>query len=96
MITIVSNDAPTTAPLITATLTESSPLSLDGTLDTTVAKVNIITNYKLATYLVLIALIPLSGLTESSSSSAMTGVVVTRVYDDVTVGDGVGVAVWTV
>ena len=34
-------------------------------------------------------LIPISELTGSSTSSAMTGVAFTRVYDDVTVGDGV-------
>ena len=41
---MISNNVPTTAPLITATLTESSSLSLDGTLDVTVAIVN---NYKI-------------------------------------------------
>ena len=91
---MISNNAPTTAPLITATLTESSSLSLDGKLDATIAKVS---NYKIqASYLVVIGLIPISGLTGSSTSSAMTGVVITRVYDDVIVGDGVGAAVWTV
>ena len=34
---MMSNNVPTTAPLITATLTKLSSLSLDGTLDTTVA-----------------------------------------------------------
>ena len=91
---MISNNVPTTAPLITATLTESSSLSLDGTLDTTVAIVN---NYKIqASYLVVIGLIPISGLTGSSTSSATPGVAITRVYDDVTVGDGVGAVVWTV
>ena len=36
IIIMISNNVPTTAPLITATLIESSSLSLDGTLDTTV------------------------------------------------------------
>ena len=36
IMTIDSNNVPTTAPLITATLTESSSLSLVDTLDTTV------------------------------------------------------------
>ena len=35
---MISNNIPTTAPLITATLTESS-LSLDGTLDVTIVMV---------------------------------------------------------
>ena len=33
---MITNNVPTTAPLITATLTELSSLPLDGTLDTTV------------------------------------------------------------
>ena len=37
---MISNNVPTTTPLITATLTELSSLSLDGTLDVTVAIVN--------------------------------------------------------
>ena len=38
---MISNNVPTTAPLITTpTLTELSSLSLDGTLDVTVAIVN--------------------------------------------------------
>ena len=37
IIIMISNNVPTTAPLVTATLAESSSLSLDGTLDTTVA-----------------------------------------------------------
>ena len=36
IITLVSNNVPTTAPLITATLTESSSLLLVDTLDTIV------------------------------------------------------------
>ena len=36
---MISNNVPTTAPLITATLTESSSLSLDGILDTTMVMV---------------------------------------------------------
>ena len=36
---MISNNIPTTAPLITATLTELSSLSLDGTLDVTVVMV---------------------------------------------------------
>ena len=36
---MISNNVPTTAPLITAMLTESSSLSLDGTLDVTVVMV---------------------------------------------------------
>ena len=87
---MISNNVPTTAPLITATLTESSSLSLDAT----VARVN---NYKIqVSYLAVIGLIPISGLTGSSTSSAMPGVTITRVYDDVTVADGVGTVVWTV
>ena len=37
---MISNNVPTTAPLITATLTELSSLLLDGTMDVTVATVN--------------------------------------------------------
>ena len=36
---MISNNVPTTTPLITATLTELSSLSLDGTLDVTVVMV---------------------------------------------------------
>ena len=36
---MINNNVPTTAPLITATLTESSSLLLDGTLDVTVVMV---------------------------------------------------------
>ena len=36
---MISNNVPTTAPLITATLTESSSLSLDVPLDVTVVMV---------------------------------------------------------
>ena len=37
---MISNNVLTTAPLITTTLTELSSLSLDGTMDVTVAIVN--------------------------------------------------------
>ena len=36
---MIRDNVPTTAPLITATLTELSSLSLDGTLDVTVVMV---------------------------------------------------------
>ena len=104
---MISNNVPTTAPLITATLTESSPSSLAGTVGATVATVN---SYKMQVshlsclaiyvysykYITIHMLIRIPGLTGSSLLSAMDDVGVARVCDDVIIGDVVGVVDCTV
>ena len=51
IITIVSNNVPTTAPLITATFTESSSLLLVDTLDTAVPITKLFHNTRMYIYI---------------------------------------------